>query len=172
MNQNGGSLPDRRDLYDPVLHIVLYKPEIPYNAGAAGRTCVAVGAKLWLVRPLGFRIDNRYMRRAGLDYWPHLIWEVADDWDDLIARLPDRRPWFFSKTASRGYTDVAYQRGDVLVFGSESAGLPQAMLEPNSDRALRIPIRPQTRSLNLSVSVGVVAFEAQRQWGKPPGHNP
>ncbi len=130
MNQNGGSLPDRRDLYDPVLHIVLYKPEIPYNAGAAGRTCVAVGAKLWLVRPLGFRIDNRYMRRAGLDYWPHLIWEVADDWDDLIARLPDRRPWFFSKTASRGYTDVAYQRGDVLVFGSESAGLPQAMLEP------------------------------------------
>ncbi|NUQ62538.1 MAG: tRNA (cytidine(34)-2'-O)-methyltransferase [Pirellulales bacterium] len=151
-------------MYDPALHIVLYQPEIPYNAGAVGRTCVAVGAKLWLVRPLGFRIDNRYMRRAGLDYWPHLVWEVADHWDALLQRLPDRRPWFFSKSAETRYTDVEFQRGDVLVFGSESAGLPRTMVEGYPDRALRIPIRPETRSLNLSVSVGIIAFEARRQW--------
>jgi tRNA (cytidine/uridine-2'-O-)-methyltransferase len=159
-------------MYDPVLHIVLYQPEIPYNAGAVGRTCVALGAKLWLVRPLGFRLDDRYMRRAGLDYWPHLVWEIADDWEHLIDRLPARRPWFFSKNAATAYTAVAYQPGDVLVFGSEAAGLPQTLLDPNQDRALRIPIRPQTRSLNLSVTVGIAAFEARRQWeaassGKP-----
>lgn len=151
-------------MYDPVLHIVLYQPEIPYNAGAVGRTCVALGAKLWLVRPLGFRIDDRYMKRAGLDYWPHLVWEIADDWDALLRQLPDRQPWYFSKTAGTPYTAVSFQRGDVLVFGSESAGLPQSMLQAYPGRALRIPIRPQTRSLNLSVSVGIVAFEARRQW--------
>jgi tRNA (cytidine/uridine-2'-O-)-methyltransferase len=156
-------------MYEPVLHIVLYQPEIPYNAGAVGRTCVALGAKLWLVRPLGFRIDNRYMRRAGLDYWPHLVWEVVDDWNALLERLPDRRPWLFTKTATRVYTEVGYEPGDVLVFGSESAGLPPSMLEANRDRCLRIPIRPQTRSLNVSVSVGVVAFEARRQWEQSDG---
>lgn len=157
-------------MYEPVLHIVLYQPEIPYNAGAVGRTCVAVGAKLWLVRPLGFRIDDRYLRRAGLDYWPHLVWEVVDDWESLVARLPGRRPWLLSKTAETRYCDVRFQMGDVLVFGSESAGLPRSLLEENRDRTLRIPIRPETRSLNLSVSAGIVAFEARRQWdAKPSG---
>jgi tRNA (cytidine/uridine-2'-O-)-methyltransferase len=146
------------------LHIVLYQPEIPHNAGAVGRTCVALGAKLWLVRPMGFRIDDRQLRRAGLDYWHHLAWEVVDDWDALVGRLPDRRPWFLSKRASTAYTEACFQPGDVLVFGSESQGLPQWMLDANPDRCLRIPIRPQTRSLNLSVSVGVIAFEAVRQW--------
>ena len=148
---------------DPILHIVLYQPEIPHNAGAVGRTCVALGAKLWLVRPLGFRLDHRHLRRAGLDYWPHLAWETVDDWDSLLGRLPDRGLWLFSKTASRPYTDVRYQPGDVLVFGSESDGLADSLLQNHADRCLRIPVRGEARSLNLSVSVGVVAFEAKRQ---------
>ncbi len=103
---------------DPSLHVVLYQPEIPANAGAIGRTCVALGAKLWMVRPLGFRTSDRHLRRAGLDYWQHLDWEVADDWDDLLRRLPDpeRRPWLLSKTAPRPYTRARFRAGDVLVF--------------------------------------------------------
>ena len=149
---------------DPILQIVLYQPEIPHNAGSVGRTCVAVGAKLWLVRPLGFQLEDRRLRRAGLDYWRHLDWEAVDDWDHLCRRLPARTPWFFSKTASIPYTDVEFQPGDVLVFGSESHGLPTSMLKANHDRCLRIPVHPNARSLNLSVTVGVAAFEAKRQW--------
>ena len=149
---------------EPILHIVLYEPEIPHNAGAVGRTCVALGAKLWMVRPLGFRVDDRRLRRAGLDYWEHLVWEAVDDWDVLLRRLPGGAAWFFSKTAGAVYTDVRFQPGDVLVFGSESRGLPGRLLEANQDRCLRIPVRPEARSLNLSVSVGIIAFEAWRQW--------
>src|SRR6202790_5797603 len=82
--------------YEPRLHIVLHQPEIPYNTGSVGRTCVAAGAKLWLFRPLGFRVDDYYLRRAGLDYWPHLEWEVVDDWQHLLVRLPQQPTWFFS----------------------------------------------------------------------------
>lgn len=154
--------------YEPQLHIVLHQPEIPYNTGSVGRTCVAVGAKLWLVRPLGFRVDDYYLRRAGLDYWEHLEWEIADDWASLVARLsstsPESRFWFFTKTAKTAYTDVTFQQGDVFVFGSESSGLPTAILEQYREQTLRIPIRPQVRSLNLSNSVAIAAYEALRQW--------
>jgi tRNA (cytidine/uridine-2'-O-)-methyltransferase len=154
--------------YQPVLHIVLYQPEIPHNTGSVGRTCVAVGAKLWLVRPLGFRIDDYYLRRAGLDYWEHLEWEMVDDWQALIARLteesPHRRPWLFTKTATRLYSSVQFEKADVLVFGAESFGLPPTMLESHADRTLRIPIRPEVRSLNLSNSVAIAAYGALRQW--------
>ena len=152
-----------RNVYEPVLNIVLHQPEIPYNTGAVGRTCLAVGAKLWLVRPLGFQLDDRHLRRAGLDYWEHLVWEAVDDWDSLVEHLPGKEPWLLTKTASLGYTDVDYHRGDVLVFGSETQGLPRGLLALHPGRCLRIPIRPETRSLNLSVSVGVTAFEARRQ---------
>lgn len=150
--------------YDPVLHVVLYQPEIPHNTGAVGRTCVAVGAKLWLVRPLGFRITSRHLKRAGLDYWQYLEWEAVDHWAALEQALAGRRFWYFTKTATRLFWDVSFQPGDVLVFGSESQGLPASLLAANSQACVRIPIRPQVRSLNLSVSVAVAVFEAVRQW--------
>jgi tRNA (cytidine/uridine-2'-O-)-methyltransferase len=150
--------------YEPQLHVVLYQPEIPYNTGSVGRTCVAVGAKLWLVRPLGFRVDDYYLRRAGLDYWEHLAWQVVDDWDALTAELTGNRQWFFTKKAERSYLDTAFAPADVFVFGNESSGLPDHLLTLNPDANLRIPMRPAVRSLNLSNAVAVAAYEAQRQW--------
>jgi tRNA (cytidine/uridine-2'-O-)-methyltransferase len=149
------------------MHVVLFRPEIPYNTGSVGRTCVAVGAKLWLVRPLGFRVDDYYLRRAGLDYWQYLAWEVVDDWGALVERLPVERHWYFTKRGSRPYTDARVEQGDVLVFGSESQGLPEEILRAGveRERALRIPTRPEVRSLNLSNSVAVAVYEAARQWG-------
>lgn len=149
----------------PILHIVLYQPEIPGNTGAVGRTCVALGAKLWLVRPLGFRVDEKTLRRAGLDYWQHLEWEVADHWDDLMHRLNPTRMWLFSRFATRSYTAVNYRRGDILVFGSETAGLPPSLTTAFEETLLRIPTTEKVRSLNLATSVGVSAFEAARQIG-------
>lgn len=150
--------------YEPLLHIVLHQPEIPYNTGSVGRTCVAVGAKLWLVRPLGFRVDDYYLRRAGLDYWEHLTWQVVENWEELQYNLRNQRQWLFTKKAQRSYLDVAYQRGDVLVFGSESSGLPETLLSQHPHAQLRIPTRSEVRSLNLSNAVAVAAYEALRQW--------
>jgi tRNA (cytidine/uridine-2'-O-)-methyltransferase len=159
-------MPDQSAHYDPLLHVVLHQPEIPYNTGGVGRTCVAVGAKLWLVRPLGFRMDDYHLRRAGLDYWEQLEWQIVGSWAELQAALPGRRCWLFTKKAQRSYVDVAYQRGDVLVFGSESAGLPDALLADHADSQLRIPTRPEVRSLNLSNAVAVASYEALRQLGR------
>jgi tRNA (cytidine/uridine-2'-O-)-methyltransferase len=147
----------------PLFHIVLHQPEIPPNTGNVGRTCVATGAKLWLVRPLGFRMDDRRMRRAGLDYWQHLEWEIVDDWEDLCRQLPKSKFWLFTKTASQIYTDVSYQPGDVLVFGSETQGLPPGILGSAPSRTVRIPMHAEARSLNLAASVAVGAYEALRQ---------
>ncbi|MFM7185185.1 MAG: tRNA (cytidine(34)-2'-O)-methyltransferase [Planctomycetota bacterium] len=154
--------------YSPRLHIVLHEPEIPPNAGNVGRTCVAIAAKMWLVRPIGFHLDDYYLRRAGLDYWDELEWEVADSWPDLLARLEAAAAgglWLFSARATRPYTDVSYRPGDVLVFGKESAGLPAEITRPHADRLLTIPSRPQVRSLNVANCAAVVAYEAIRQWG-------
>ena len=152
-------------MYDPLLHIVLYQPEIPHNTGSVGRTCVAIGAKLWLVRPLGFRVDDYYLRRAGLDYWQHLVWEVVDDWQQLCDRLAPREPWLFTKHATQSYASVQYDRGEVLVFGCESQGLPEQLRGQYPERQLRIPTRRDTRSLNLSNAVAVIGYEAVRQLG-------
>ena len=155
--------------YDPVLHIVLHEPEIPPNAGNVGRTCVAIGAKMWLVKPLGFKLDDYYLRRAGLDYWDELEWEVADSWADLVARLArvGREPtWLLEVDGPRQYTDVSFTRGDVLVFGRESTGLPRELLATSPEKLLSIPSRPQVRSLNLANCVALVAYEAVRQWGR------
>ena len=150
--------------YAPRLHIVLYQPEIPYNAGSVGRTCVAVGAKLWMVRPLGFRVDDYYLRRAGLDYWEHLNWEAVDDWAALVKHLGDHRFWFLTKHARRSYTDIAYEEGDVLVFGRESSGLPEEIMRTSPEAHLLVPMRPEVRCLNVSNTVAIVTYEALRQW--------
>ena len=155
--------------YDPVLHIVLHEPEIPPNAGNVGRTCVAIAAKMWLVRPLGFKLDDYYLRRAGIDYWDELEWEVADSWADLQPRLDAAGAgtrWLFSARATQPYTGVAYRCGDVLVFGAESTGLPRDLTAAHADTLLTIPSRPQVRSLNLSNCAAIVAYEALRQWGE------
>jgi tRNA (cytidine/uridine-2'-O-)-methyltransferase len=146
----------------PRLHVVLVEPEIAANAGAIGRTCVAAGAMLWLVRPLGFHLDDRHRRRAGLDYWEHLSWRVVDHLDEVASELGHDRLWLFSTKANQPYTKVCYQSGDALVFGPESRGLPPSFTA-RPDRAVRIPIRPEARSLNLSNAVAVAAFEAVRQ---------
>jgi tRNA (cytidine/uridine-2'-O-)-methyltransferase len=169
--------------YQPRLNIVLYQPEIPGNTGAVGRTCVALEAKLWLVRPLGFRIDEKTLRRAGLDYWKYLEWEVVDHWDHLLERLADTsrgsselgtsdgsvksKPnlWLYSRFATQSFTDVSYASGDTLVFGCETSGLPESITTAHSEKLLRIPTGQHVRSLNLSCSVGVAGFEASRQIG-------
>jgi tRNA (cytidine/uridine-2'-O-)-methyltransferase len=166
-----------RDRFDPVpahrieptLHVVLFEPEIPLNTGSVGRTCVAVNAKLWLVRPLGFRIDDRQLRRAGLDYWEKLQWEVSDDWESLLARLGPRRIWMIETHGRRVYTEAAFERGDALVFGPETRGLPQRLFDRYLDRTLRLPMEADTRSLNQSNVVSVVVFEALRQIARWPG---
>jgi tRNA (cytidine/uridine-2'-O-)-methyltransferase len=150
------------------LHVVLLEPEIAANTGSIGRTCVAAGTMLWLVRPLGFRLDDRYLRRAGLDYWPHLNYRVVDGLDEVVAALGRDRLWSFSTKAKRIYTDVRYQPGDALVFGPESRGLPMRWLDERLDRALRIPIRPEARSLNLANAVAIALFEAVRQISAGP----
>lgn len=148
---------------EPTLHIVLHEPEIPQNTGNIGRTCVALGAKLWLVRPLGFRLDEQRLRRAGLDYWEHLDWEVVNDWPSLVERVESERIWCFSKHGTRDYCDVAYQPADVLVFGGETRGLPNSVLELQRERVLRIPMAGPVRSLNLSNAVAVAGYELLRQ---------
>jgi tRNA (cytidine/uridine-2'-O-)-methyltransferase len=154
-------------LYEPLLHVVLYQPEIPPNTGNIGRTCVAVGAKLWLIQPLGFQINEKELRRAGLDYWPHLEWEIVENWDELAAKLAvplaAARAWFFTKHAQRLYTAAAYQPGDLLIFGSESSGLPRELVSPYPEQLLRVPMRGPVRSLNLSATAAAVMYEAVRQ---------
>src|SRR5579864_466042 len=157
-----------RDSGDPPvaparLHVVLVEPEIAANAGSIGRTCVAVGAMLWLVRPLGFHLDDRNLRRAGLDYWPHLLWRAVDHIDELVAALGRDRLWSFSTHAQQPFTRVTYRAGEGLVFGPESRGLPARWLAACPERNVRIPIRPEARSLNLANAVSVALFEAVRQ---------
>lgn len=150
---------------EPLLHVVLYQPDIPQNAGNIGRTCVAVGAKLWFVRPLGFQLDERHLRRAGMDYWDHLQWEAVESWAEVLRRLPDRPWWCVENSGRRVVWDAGFQRGDILLFGSESRGLPASMLRESPQRVLTLPMRPEVRSLNLASTVNTVVYEAVRQFG-------
>jgi tRNA (cytidine/uridine-2'-O-)-methyltransferase len=153
---------------EPLLHIVLHQPDIPQNTGNIGRTCVAVGAKLWLVRPLGFQLDERHLRRAGMDYWEHVDWEVVENWRELRDRLAGRNFWFLTKTATRMVWDTQFQPGDVLVFGSETRGLPQSILSEEPGRNIGLPMRGAVRSLNLASTATAVIYEAVRQFGGLP----
>lgn len=148
-----------------MLNVVLYQPEIPPNTGAVGRTCVATGCRLWLVRPLGFRIDDRTLKRAGLDYWQHLDWRVVDSWEDLAAALPGFQPWLFTRSATVSLFDTRFEPDATMVFGSETAGLPPRILRQFPDRLVRIPVSGRVRSLNLSNAVAVAVYEALRQSG-------
>ncbi|MDO4570740.1 MAG: tRNA (cytidine(34)-2'-O)-methyltransferase [Planctomycetia bacterium] len=149
---------------ESLLNVVLFQPQIPHNTGAVGRTCVGVGAKLWIVRPCAFQFSDKNLKRAGLDYWPYLEWEMVDSWDDLLTKLPQtERYFFYTKFAQNSYLDQKYQPGDTLVFGCETTGLPDEFRVRYADQCVRIPICDEARCLNLSVSVGVAAFEAIRQ---------
>ena len=150
----------------PTAHVVLYQPEIPQNTGNIGRTCVATGAKLWIVRPAGFRLDDARLRRAGLDYWQHLQLGDASHWEDLKSQLQPPRFFYLSRFARRTIWDVEFQPQDAFVFGRESTGLPDHILDPDDPAALRIPTSEQVRSLNLATAVGIVLYEHLRQMGR------
>ena len=152
----------------PLLHVVLYQPEIPQNTGNIGRTCVAIGAKLWLIEPLGFRLDEKHLKRAAMDYWEHLDWEAVASWSELQKKLNDPSVWCLTKTASRVVWDATFTEGDILLFGSESRGLPPSILQKASSRNLKLPMYPAVRSLNLASTVNTVAYEAVRQLGGLP----
>ena len=151
------------------LHVVLVEPEIHWNTGNAGRTCLAAGARLHLVRPLGFFLTQRQVRRAGLDYWARVNPRVWPSWTELEAELPELgEPFFFSVEGERDYWSVAYPERTVLVFGKESVGLSAEVRERYRDRLVRIPIAdPEVRSLNLSTAVALGVFEVVRQWRSP-----
>lgn len=147
------------------LDIVLVEPEIPQNTGNIARTCAATGANLHLVKPLGFSIDDRYLRRAGLDYWNEVFVRCYENFDELYNEYSRSAFYFATTKAARNYCDVNYKGRCFLVFGKETAGLPEDLLAKHSDNCIRIPMRDGIRSLNLSNSVAVVAYEALRQNG-------
>ena len=146
-----------------MLHIVLIEPEIPQNTGNIARTCAATGSELHLVEPLGFKLEDKYLKRAGLDYWPMVKVHVHKDFSEVLAQYPDAAYFFASTKAPRSYAQVRYPRDAFLVFGRESRGLPENLLERVYDRCIRIPMIEGARSLNLSNSVSIVAYEALRQ---------
>lgn len=148
---------------DTDLHIVLVNPEIPGNTGNIGRLCAGANVWLHLVRPLGFELDNRYLKRAGLDYWPHVRLCVHDDWSKIEETFPRKRLHLFTKKTNRLYTEATWRPGSVLVFGCETRGLPAAIRTPYEDRLYRIPITDRVRSLNLSNACAVAVYEAMRQ---------
>jgi tRNA (cytidine/uridine-2'-O-)-methyltransferase len=151
---------------DPSLKVVLVTPEIPWNTGAIGRTCVALGLELILIKPLGFSRDEKAVRRAGTDYWKHVNLSQYDSWDDFLAkRTPDRdKLYFFEEDGAQTIYDPDYQEDAYLVFGCESAGLPQDLLAGLDDRVFKLPMRsPLVRSLNLANVATAVVYQAMRK---------
>jgi len=148
-----------------MFHIVLVAPEIPHNAGAAGRLALATGARLHLVKPLGFSLEDKHVRRTGLDYWQDVDLRVWENFDELKKEAdPTAKFWFLSTKATRAHWDVPFKDGDYLVFGCETKGLPEAMVYGAGTQAIRIPMAPGgTRSLNLSTAIAITLYEAVRQ---------
>ena len=145
------------------MHIILHEPEIPQNTGNIGRTCVATGTDLHLIKPMGFSIEEKWVRRSGLDYWPHLKVRTWENYDEFRAQHPGAVIWYLTTKAHQCYTDVQFGSDDYLRFGKESAGIPEELLIENEAHCIRIPMIGDTRSLNLSNSVAVVLYEALRQ---------
>lgn len=149
------------------MHVVLYEPEIPPNTGSIARLCAATLSPLHLIEPLGFQIDDKHLKRAGLDYWEFVDLRVHPSWDDFLRQSGSPKLLYFSKRASRSYTQARYQENDHLVFGPETRGLPQEFLELNKERCYTIPMMGKgVRSLNLSNAVSIVLYEALRQLDK------
>lgn len=150
-------------------HIVLVEPEIPPNTGNISRTCAATDTWLHLVKPLGFNIDDRTVKRAGLDYWPFVKLEIHESFADFLEKYGDRRMWLSTTKGRKLYTEVSYEDGDMLLFGRETAGLPRDFIAANTEKCIRIPMSEDTRlrSFNLSNSAAIVLFEALRQNGFP-----
>jgi tRNA (cytidine/uridine-2'-O-)-methyltransferase len=149
------------------MHIVLVEPEIPPNTGNVARLCAATKSALHLIEPFGFELSDKQLKRAGMDYWTHVQWRRWKNWSEFSQSVPSNAPlWFVESSGPRLYTDARFSAEDYLVFGRETAGLPQKILEANRDRWLRIPMfNPNARSLNLSNCVALVLFEALRQQG-------
>ena len=146
---------------DAPLHVVLVEPQIPPNAGNVARLCAATGCALHLVQPLGFRIDDRELKRAGLDYWDALNVVVHPSLDAFLAAFEPQRCWLLSTRATNVYADAHFAHGDALLFGKETGGLPQSLLDAHPERALRIPMRAgSVRSINLSTAVGIITYAA------------
>jgi tRNA (cytidine/uridine-2'-O-)-methyltransferase len=147
------------------MNIVLYQPEIPHNTGAIGRTCLMTGAKLHLIHPLGFYLDEKALKRSGLDYWKKLNVKEYDSFHHFLESNPDPNLYLVETGGRKIYTDPTFKQNDYLVFGSETCGLPPWLLEKYPDRIISIPMTGEERSLNLSVSVGIVLYEVLRQGG-------
>ena len=150
-----------------VLNIVLVEPEIPQNTGNIARTCAATGARLHIVEPMGFKIDDKKLKRAGLDYWYLLDITYYKDLDDFFSKNEGGNFYYFSTKADKVYSDVEYPDNSYLVFGKETKGLPEKLLYENHDTTVRIPMVDDARSLNLSNSVAIGVYEVLRQWGFP-----
>ena len=149
-----------------MLNIVLYEPEIPHNTGAIARTCVLTHSKLHLIKPFGFSIDDKHLKRAGLDYWPLLEIEVYENYKDFMDKNKDKTIYYSTTKTSNIYTDVKFKDGDFIMFGPETRGIPESILDENSEKCIRIPmIKELKRSLNLANSANIVLFEALRQVG-------
>ena len=146
-----------------MINIVLHEPEIPANTGNIGRTCCAAGVKLHLIKPLGFRLDEKSVKRAGLDYWEHLDYEVYEDYEDFLLKNPKAKIYYATTKAPYIYSEVRYESDCFIMFGKESAGIPEEILLQYQQTAVRIPMFEQARSLNLSNAVAVVLYEALRQ---------
>jgi tRNA (cytidine/uridine-2'-O-)-methyltransferase len=146
------------------LQIVLVEPEIPPNTGAIARVCAATETTLHLVEPLGFKLDDRSLKRAGMDYWQHVTWHTWPNWQALTAGNAGARFHFLTTKATRSYTEAKFGRNDFLVFGRETRGLPESLLRENADTCLTIPMSsPHVRSLNLATAAAIVLYEALRQ---------
>ena len=148
-----------------MFNIVLVEPEIPQNTGNIARTCAAAGCTLHLIRPLGFEVSDKYLKRAGLDYWQFVDIRYYDGIGQLFSAFPEGRFWFFSTKAARVHSDVRYREGDFLVFGKETKGLPEELLAARYESCVRLPMLGGIRSLNLANSVAVAVYEAWRQCG-------
>ncbi|MBP3927393.1 MAG: tRNA (cytidine(34)-2'-O)-methyltransferase [Clostridium sp.] len=147
------------------MNIVLYEPEMPLNTGNIGRTCVATNTRLHLIEPLGFRLNAKEIKRAGLDYWPHLDVTVYADYQDFLERNPGAKIYMATTKAPHVYTEVSYEPDCYIMFGPESRGIPEEILVKHPDTSVRIPMWGETRSLNLSNSVAIILYEALRQNG-------